>query len=289
MRTCPTLVAFALACFGVAATGPSLATAQLGGVAGVTFVAGFGSCNRSQSIPTSTSQDTFAVAVASSCSDGATASASARADAALASVGVRSEAGGVSGLATASAFVSFIDTWLLTVAPGTLPGTFRIPVNFKLEGSVSPGSFARLGGNFLGYSYSTRDLYGGLPASSFAVSGNVNTTGPYLQNFAGTVDFRYLGVGSALPTTAEVAMILAVPQVELGSVDFFNSASISLVLPAGWSATTSSGLALPFAAVAAVPEASPAAMLLLGLASLGGLAVWRRRGAASTPAAAPRR
>ena len=286
MRTRPTLAALALACFGVVATGPALATAQIGGVAGVTFAAGSGSCNRSQSMPTDTLQDTFAVAVASSCIDGATASASARADAALASVGVRSAAGGLS---TAAAFVSFHDTWLLTVAPGTLPGTFRIPVNFKLEGSVSPGSFARLGGNFIGYSYSTRDLYGGLPASSFAVSGNVNTTGPFLQNFAGTVDFRYLGVGSALPTTAEVDMTLAVPQVELGTVDFFNSASISLVLPAGWSATTSSGLALPFAAVAAVPEPSPAAMLLLGLTSLGGLAMWRRRGAALTPAVTPRR
>lgn len=284
MRTCPTLAALALACFGVAATGPSLATAQLGGVAGVTFGAGTGSCNRSQSMPTNTLQDTFAVAVASTCIDGATASASARADAALASVGVRSAAGG---LAAAGAFVSFHDTWLLTVAPATLPGTFRIPVNFKLEGSVSPGSFARLGGNFLGYSYSTRDLYGGLPASSFAVSGNVNTTGSYLQNFAGTVDFRYLGVGSALPTTAEVEMTLFVPQVELGSVDFFNSASIGLVLPAGWSATTSSGLALPFT-VAAVPEASSAAMLLLGLASLGGLAM-RRRSTALSRAVALRR
>lgn len=271
----PTLAILAAACLFGAAVDEAGATAQLGGVVSTSFLAGSGSCNRSQLVPLDTPQDTFALNLAASCDGGAaTASGNLRADAAAGAIGLRLSTTGAS---SAAAEVRYFDTWLLTVAPNTLPGTFRIPVNFKLEGSVSAGSFARLGGNFLGYSFSTRDLYAGLPTSSFSVSGNVNSTGTFLQNFAGMVDFRYLGVGSALPTTAEVEIILFAPQLENGTIDFFNTASVSLELPAGWSAATSSGLALPFGSASAVPEPSSGALLLFGLASVGGLAMRRNR------------
>jgi PEP-CTERM motif len=262
--------ALVAACLGCAAVGEAGATAQLGGVVSTGFAAGFGLCNRSQVVPLDTLQDTFALHLAASCDGGAaTASGDLRADAASGSIGMQLSAAGA---AAASAEVRYFDTWLLNVAPGTLPGTFTIPVVFKLEGSVTPGSVARLGGNFLQYTFDTRDLYAGLPMS---VVGSVTAVGAFAQTFAGTVDFRYLGVGSALPTTAEVEIILSAPQIEAGTLDFFNTASVSLALPFGWSATTSSGLPLSFVPTAAVPEPASMALMLLGLVCMGGCALRR--------------
>lgn len=251
---------------GCVVAGSAGATAQIGGGIGTSFTGGFGSCNRSQRVPLDTAQDSFALSLAASCDGGAaSASGALRGDAVSRSVGMQLAAAGSS---SAAAEVRFFDTWLLTVAPGTLPGMFTMPVSFTLDGSVTPGAFARLGGIFLGYSFSTRDIYSGLPSSSYAVAGNILSTGSFVQTFAGTVDFRYLGVGSSLQPTAEVEMILRAPQIEFGALDFFNSATASLVLPAGWSATTASGLALSLPVAPAVPEPSSLALMLLGLVGL---------------------
>ena len=73
---------------------------------------------------------------------------------------------------------------------------------------------------------------------------------------------------------AEVTMNLSLPGLNEGVVDFGNTASIGMVMPAGYSAVTSSGLVLDFAAP--VPEPASVAMLLGGLGVLA-LAVRRRR------------
>lgn len=243
------------------------ASAQLGGVIGTSFAAGYGSCNRSQAVPLNTPQDSFSMQLSADCDNGtAHAAGRLRADAATGSIGLQLSADGAS---VASAEVRLFDTWLFSVAPGTLPGTYAIPVSFHLEGSVQPGSYARLGGNFLNYAFSTRDLYAGLPTSSLAASGYVDATGSFLFDITSMVDFRYLGLDSALPMTAEVEIVLFAPQLETGALDFFNTATVSLALPSGWSAHTSSGLALPFGTAAAVPEPSAPALLLLGLAGMG--------------------
>lgn len=281
MNVRTTLLRLATACAGLACAGQALATANLGGVVSTSFTGGFGSCNKSQLVPQGTPQDTFALNLAASCDGGAaTASGNLKANADTGTVGLKLSANGG---ASAAAQVRYYDTWLVNVAPGTLPGTYTIPVTYKIEGSVTPGSFARLGNQFLEYSISTRDFYAGLlPPSFYSATGKVTSTGSFLQTYAANVAFRYFGPGSALPMTAEVEIILTAPQIEHGTMDFFNTAAVGLSLPAGWSATTSSGLPLAFAT--AVPEPATGALLLLGLGGLGALARSRQR--ASAPAAA---
>jgi len=124
---------------------------------------------------------------------------------------------------------------------------------------------------FLDYGLSVRDLYAGLSATTlFAANGAISTTGAFTQTFNGNVNFRYFGPGSALPMTAEVVANLFLPGLDEGVVDFYNTASISMQLPSGFSATTSSGLPLVFAPV---PEPRTNAMMLAGL----GLLAWRAR------------
>jgi hypothetical protein len=268
MNVRTTLLSLATACVGLACAGQALATANLGGVVSTGFVAGFGSCNKSKLVPQDTPQDTFVLSVGGTCDGGAAASGDLKAYANTATVGLRLSA---TGAASAAAQVRYFDQWLVHVAPGTLPGDYTIPVNFKIEGSVSPGSFARLGNQFLEYSFSARNIYGGsLPPTLYQANGNVTSTGAFLQTYSGNLNFHYYGPGSALPVTAEVEMILLAPQIENGTMDFFNTAAAGLVLPAGWSATSSSGLPLAFAT--AVPEPASGALLLLGLGGLGLLA-----------------
>ncbi len=102
-----------------------------------------------------------------------------------------------------------------------------------------------------------------------SANGSIASTGAFSQTFNGTVDFRYFGPSSALPMTAEVIVSLFVPGLNESVVDFCNTASISMVLPTGFSATTSSGLPLIFAPV---PEPHTYGMLFAG----AGLVAWRR-------------
>ena len=237
--------------------GEAHATAFIGGVISTTFAEGLGSCNKSKLIPLDTRQDTFSLSLAATCTTSA-ASGDLRGDAATGSVGMRLS---TSNLALAAAEVSFIDSWVLTVAPGTPSGTYTLPFSFTVEGTVSPGSIGRLN-RFVDYVLSARNVYSGLPSGSFAVNGSVTSVGAFSQTFSGTVDFQYTTVGRPLPLTAEISLILFAPQIEKGTLDFFNTASASIDLPEGWSAATSSGLPLVFAPV---PEPISSTMMLLGL------------------------
>jgi hypothetical protein len=82
-----------------------------------------------------------------------------------------------------------------------------------------------------------------------------------LQTFNGVVAFSYTGQ----PLPVAVSMSLSVPGLFNGSVDFYNTAWIAMSLPAGFSATTSSGLPLVFAPV---PEPSSGVLFGAGLALL---------------------
>jgi hypothetical protein len=106
------------------------------------------------------------------------------------------------------------------------------------------------------------------------MNGSVTATGAFSRTVTGNINFNYYGPGGGLPTMAEVTMNLSLPGLNEGMVDFGNTASIAMVLPAGYSAVTSSGLVLDFAAP--VPEPASVAMLLGGLGVLA-LAVRRRR------------
>jgi PEP-CTERM motif len=63
-----------------------------------------------------------------------------------------------------------------------------------------------------------------------------------------------------------VEMTLFAPQLDSGSIDFYNTAVASIALPPGFTATTSSGIPLVFAPV---PEPGIAALWALGLAAVG--------------------
>ena len=64
------------------------------------------------------------------------------------------------------------------------------------------------------------------------------------------------------PLRAAIELSLLMPVLNEGVLDFYNSAAASIQLPAGYSATTSSGLPL---VSAPLPEPSPTALLAAGL------------------------
>ncbi len=260
------LICAAFACVTIFIAGEAAATARLGGV--VSLVSGLGNCHDNKIVPGDTLQDTFTLSGATGC-DGGSVAADLHAEAATGSIGLRaSAAGGTAALRSsqAAAEVQFFDQWLIAVPLGTAPGTINIPVTLKLEGSISPLAETRFN-RFLDYSMSIRDLYSApIPDAPFrtilSANGSVVSTGSFLQTFNGSVNFRYFGPGSALPTTAEVVMTLFLPGLEFGTLDFFNTASIALILPPGYSATTSSGLPLVFAPI---PEPGTGGTIALGI------------------------
>ncbi|MEO6032130.1 MAG: PEP-CTERM sorting domain-containing protein [Burkholderiaceae bacterium] len=251
---------------------PAAATARTGGV--IYLVGDSGNCNVSASVPLNTVQDVFALSRSTGCA-GTASSVDLRADAATGSIGLRgTSAGNGLGSSQAAAQVSFMDLWSIGVPVGFAPGTFSIPATLKLDGSVPPGALS--GFNRLAdYSLTFRDLYGGLsPTSLLQGNGSITTAGSYALSFSGNIEFRYYGPGSALPPTAEVTMSVFMPGLNEGTVDFYNTASVWLDLPPGFTATTSSGIPLMF--TPAVPEPSSGALMLLGAACLGAGGAWRR-------------
>ena len=165
-----------------------------------------------------------------------------------------------------SAQVSLEDQWRISVPAGTPLGPLTLPVSLHLEGSISP--VAVIGFQFR--SFVDYFMYIGPPGSYFSLqaSGSILTTGAFAQTFTGNVTWQYTGQ----PLEAAIGLSLFVPGFNEGVLDFYNSATASVLLPAGYSATTSSGLPLVFAPV---PEPSTAALLLAGLACVW---LWCRAG-----------
>jgi hypothetical protein len=270
----------ALLPMGALMTGEAAATASLGGV--VSALAGSGVCNDTKSVPLNTPQDTFALGAATTCSSGS-ASADIHGEAATASIGLRATSvGNGFGSSQAVALVGLHDYWLFSVPAGIAANTsIKIPVTIKLDGSISPGAvFDPAFGRFLDYNLTISDHYSPLsPTGQFAAIGNVSASGVFSKTFTGNVDFRYFGPGS-LPMRADIELSLNIVSLLEGSVNFYNTASVSLGLPAGFSVTTSSGLPLVFAPV---PEPATYAMLLTGLGLLGFAARQRRAVGAAPP------
>lgn len=269
MKLHRTFCGFTYSALAMFASNQAAATASMGGV--VSLVGGSGNCNYSKVVPVDTQQNLFVLSGATGCNS-TFSSADMHGDAATGSVGLRasSSGNGVLGSASAHAQVHYSDNWLLAAPAGAAIGTYTIPVSLRLEGSISPGALSSSNINrFIDYNMSIRDYYAGVSSSTLhSANGSIASTGVFSQTFNGTVDFRYFGPGSALPMTAQVNVSLSLPGLNEGVVDFYNTASISMVLPSGFSATTSSGLPLVFAPV---PEPYAFPMLFAGL----GLVAWR--------------
>ena len=262
---------FGAACLALLYSSPAAATARMGGA--ISLVGGLGSCNVTALVPLDTAQDVFALSRNTGCA-GTSSSVDLRADAASGSVGLRgTSAGNGLGSSQAAAQVSFMDLWSIGVPAGFAPGTFSIPVTLKLDGSVSPTALSAFN-RFADYGLTFRDVYAGLsPTSLLQGYGSITAAGNYALSFSGNVEFRYFGPGSALPPTAEVTMSVSMPGLNEGTLDFYNTASVWLDLPSGFTATTSSGIPLVFAPV---PEPGSGALLALGAACLGVGGAWRR-------------
>lgn len=256
--------------------GDAAALARTGGV--VSMHAGAGACRNDQYIPLDTFQDSFAMHGDTACGGGAV-SADLRSDAATGRAGLKAQAapaaGSALGHSQVAAQVAFSDQWLISVPAGTPVGSFMLPVSLRLQGEVMPGAVASTQyGRFLDYSLSVGDYWSfGAPGSLLAANGQITAVGAVDQTFAGLINVRYFGPGS-LATTLQVSINLFMPGLQQGELDFFHTASVSLALPPGFSATTSSGLPLVFAPV---PEPATGALLAMGLAGLAGLTGCLRR------------
>lgn len=271
MQSKPLKLLLGVGCVALLWSNPAAATARMGGV--ISLVGGLGTCNVTALVPLDTAQDVFALSRATACA-GTSSSVDLRADAATGSVGLRgTSAGNGLGSSQAAAQVSFMDLWSIGVPVGFAPGTFSIPVTLKLDGNVSPTALSAFN-RFADYGLTFRDVYAGLsPTGLLQGSGSITSTGSHALAFSGNVEFRYFGPGSALPPTAEVTMNVSMPGLNEGTVDFYNTASVFLALPPGFTATTSSGIPLVFAPV---PEPGSGTLLALGALCLGAGGAWRR-------------
>jgi hypothetical protein len=261
MNPARSLILLGFACGATLMAGHAAATATIGGA--VSMNSGQGSCSDNRIIPQSTQQDSFALSGATACAGGS-AGASVKGDAASASIGLKASASGTAdGSSQTAASVSFRDFWDISVAPGTPSGSITIPVTLQLDGSISPGAVFNPGfGRFLDYS-----LNFGQPFSFnvFQATGRLTTVGSYNQSFSGSVVLPY---SAGRPIRAVIELSMSVPGLLEGSVDFYNTASVSLQLPAGYVVSNSSGTQL-FAAP--VPEPASIMMMMSGLALVAGL------------------
>jgi hypothetical protein len=237
------------------------ATANAGGINGAMT-----GCNRSNSVPLTTVQDTFALSVSAACF-GESSSVDMYANALTAKIGLKASSNPGTDLgAVAYAQVGLIDRWIFSVPASVAPLTFMtIPVSFRFEGTVAPGStYQPVFGRLMTYGFTISDPQQGFgPLQTFQRLGSITAPGVYLETFSG--DLRLIYRGPGLGMLADVDMSLSVPGLQSGSIDFFNTASISLVLPDGVGVTTSSGMPLNFGNSSAVPEPATWMMLASGL------------------------
>jgi hypothetical protein len=274
--------ALAIACLATFYAHEAGATAMIGGT--ISVLAGAGTCHDNHQVLGNTVQDTFTLSGATACAGGS-ASVDMHGDAATASIGLRGTSSGNGfGSSEAAAQVQFTDHWVLTPPTGTTDSIINIPITITLEGSISPGAiFDPSFGRFMDYNLTISDQYSPFsPGHLFSAIGSLSTTGSFTETFSGSVNFSNFN-STALPMTAVVEMSLFMPALLEGTVDFFNTASIAMDLPPGFSAVTSSGLALDFAqAPASAPEPETGALLLSGLGLLGFVARRRKQNAASS-------
>jgi hypothetical protein len=257
------IAAFAVLCGTV---GLAHATAQLGGVLSLGVNGG---CRFDALVPLTTLQDTFALAGATPSLPGCGGlgvSGALRGDAATPAVGLKIVASGPD--TPGAAQVSLIDEWIITPPAGTATGPVLFPVTLTLDGLVAPGAvFMPTTGRFLDYSLVISDKYRGLfPLYQFRSDGQITATSAVSLSFSGTVAIHNYNT-AAIPMTAFVQLVLSVPNLLAGTVDVFNSASLTMALPPGFAAVTSSGLPLSFATP--VPEPGTNALWALGLFAIG--------------------
>lgn len=270
MRSNMSRLAFIAGLLGALHLGGASA-AQTGGTVAVSGGAPGPSCQSSRTVSTSTVQDTLSLAVAASC-NGGSGTAEIRSDALAPSVGLQGSASDSS----ASAFVILSDVWTIGV-PASVPlgGSFSLPVSFRLEGDVAPGSlYGPAFGRFLDLSGSLGQF--GTASGLFQVSSRIDSIGHFDQTFAGLATFTNFG------PTATLAMFeisLFMPFLQHGSVDFLNTLAASVALPPGFTVTSGSGAALfaPLAPVAPVPEPETVVLMMAGLLGLGGRRAWLTR------------
>jgi hypothetical protein len=253
MTRLPSRLLLAAVCAGIWASGPAGATAQLGGVIDATFVSG--NCNQSAQVPLTTLQDNFALNLAVPCSAGAV-SGSLKGSSATGSIGLTLTA---SGNGFAAATVALVDFWYLTPPPGTAAGFYTIQATLHIDGTAAGVPVL---GNYLTYTMTLLDFNSSLPNGRIDGIGAVTTPGAYSQTFSAPLSVRYFGPGGG-PAVLQVALQMSVPNLNAGTVDFFNTGFAALSLLPGWTAVTSSGLP-----VTPVPEPAAAVLMLLGAGAL---------------------
>lgn len=250
MKSARHLMLSALLSIHLLAAGNAHATANVGGVISASFAEAAGDCNKTV-LAGPAVRDTLQASLNAPCQKGSV-TGDIRAGADTASVGLRVAANGTGYTASQ---VSLSDEIVLTPPAGTAVGTYAIPVTFHLDGEISPGTKS-LEPYYLYYTFS---IMAGFDAGSFSERGRLTAAGSYSQSFDWVLNVQYFGPGNLISAVYSIG--LTVPTVSEGTVDFYNTAGMGLSLPAGWVATTSSGLPL----VSAVPEPSVWLGLLLGL------------------------
>ncbi len=273
MRPCyPGLILAASVCVMSQSAG---AVTMTGGV--VSANAGLGACHDNQIVPLATPQNSFTLSAIATCA-GYSASGTVRGDAATVSVGAYGiSTGGTFGYSQMSSQVSLIDQWILTPSSALVtPATLTLPVSINLDGVISSDAVFSSGfGRFIDYNLSIADNYAPLgPSASFSQFGSITSTGAFGLHANGNI-VVYVRGGS-VPTAVSVALSLFIPALNNGTVDFLNTGSIVATLPAGWTATTASGVPLAFQTTA-VPLPQSFGLMLTWIIGAAARVTWKGR------------